>query len=137
MSSGERPIGAAKGKQSDTEALCQPHPPADFVNTLRRSKGSWSENMAITLVVCLIRVDLKESEILNRRTLLHVHTRTDMRGALCDLLAPPPPPPPPYGGCETRQPKVATQSRRCGRVMQAVGHCLWREPRPNPPPRRP
>ena len=26
MSSGERPIGAAKGKQSDTEALCQPRP---------------------------------------------------------------------------------------------------------------
>ena len=29
MSSGERPIGAAKGKQSDTEALCQPPPPPD------------------------------------------------------------------------------------------------------------
>ena len=27
MSSGERPIGAAKGKQSDTEALCQAPPP--------------------------------------------------------------------------------------------------------------
>ena len=27
MSSGERPVGAAKGKQSDTEALCQPPPP--------------------------------------------------------------------------------------------------------------
>ena len=27
MSSGERPIGAAKGKESDTEALCQPPPP--------------------------------------------------------------------------------------------------------------
>ena len=27
MSSGERPIGAAKGKQPDTEALCQPPPP--------------------------------------------------------------------------------------------------------------
>ena len=27
MSSGERPIGAAKGEQSDTEALCQPPPP--------------------------------------------------------------------------------------------------------------
>ena len=27
MSSGERPIGAAKRKQSDTEALCQPPPP--------------------------------------------------------------------------------------------------------------
>ena len=26
MSSGERPIGAAQGKQSDTEALCQTHP---------------------------------------------------------------------------------------------------------------
>ena len=27
MSGGERPIGAAKGKQSDTEALCQTPPP--------------------------------------------------------------------------------------------------------------
>ena len=27
MSSGERPIGAAKGKESDTEALCQPPTP--------------------------------------------------------------------------------------------------------------
>ena len=27
MSGGERPIGAAKGKQSDTEALCPPPPP--------------------------------------------------------------------------------------------------------------
>ena len=26
MSSGERPIGAAKGKKSDTEALCQTSP---------------------------------------------------------------------------------------------------------------
>ena len=28
MSSGERPIGVTKGKQPDTEALCQPPPPA-------------------------------------------------------------------------------------------------------------
>ena len=27
MCNGERPIGAAKGKQSDTTALCQPPPP--------------------------------------------------------------------------------------------------------------
>ena len=27
MSSGERPIGAAKGKPPNTEALCQPPPP--------------------------------------------------------------------------------------------------------------
>ena len=27
MRSGERPMGAAKGRQSDTKALCQPPPP--------------------------------------------------------------------------------------------------------------
>ena len=32
MSSGERPIGAAKGKQSDTEALCQNPPPPPSSN---------------------------------------------------------------------------------------------------------
>ena len=31
MSSGERPMGAAKGKQSDAEALCQPPPPPSGV----------------------------------------------------------------------------------------------------------
>ena len=31
--SGERPIGAAKGKQSDAEALCQPQPPSPSSNT--------------------------------------------------------------------------------------------------------
>ena len=37
MSSGERPIGAAKGKQSDTEALCQPPnpPPPRIIFTVR------------------------------------------------------------------------------------------------------
>ena len=30
MSSGERSIGAAKGKQSDTEALCQIPPPPKY-----------------------------------------------------------------------------------------------------------
>ena len=32
MSSGERPIGAAKGKQSNTEALCQPPSPPPTEN---------------------------------------------------------------------------------------------------------
>ena len=36
MSSGERPIGAAKGKQSDTEALCQPPPPRNAQGKLLR-----------------------------------------------------------------------------------------------------
>ena len=31
MSSGERPIGAAKGTQSDTEALCHPPPPSNWL----------------------------------------------------------------------------------------------------------
>ena len=30
MSSGEQPIGTAKGKQPNTEALCQPPPPFAF-----------------------------------------------------------------------------------------------------------
>ena len=34
MSSGERPIGAAKGKQSNTKALCHPPPPG--LHTLRQ-----------------------------------------------------------------------------------------------------
>ena len=33
MSGGERPIGAAKGKPSDTEALCQPPPPPESATT--------------------------------------------------------------------------------------------------------
>ena len=44
MSSGERPIGAAKGKQSDTEALCQPPPPPNPGNTkLWPEVDSWSQ----------------------------------------------------------------------------------------------
>ena len=43
MSSGERPIGAGKGRQSDTEALCHPPPPgnkATMVATLRNHSGN-------------------------------------------------------------------------------------------------
>ena len=39
MSSSERPIGAAKGKQSDTEALCHPPlplPSSDEADTMQR-----------------------------------------------------------------------------------------------------
>ena len=51
MSSGERPIGAAKGKQSDTEALCQTPPhyssvrlPCTVCFPLRR-ESSESQNL--------------------------------------------------------------------------------------------
>ena len=39
MSSGERPIGAAKGTQSDTEALCQTPPSPYKSNPLLRAAG--------------------------------------------------------------------------------------------------
>ena len=40
MSSGERRIGAAKGKQSDTEALCQPPPPQGCIRRDRTSEAA-------------------------------------------------------------------------------------------------
>ena len=39
MSSAERPMGAAKGTQSDTEALCQPPPPHISVDTTKTRSG--------------------------------------------------------------------------------------------------
>ena len=46
MSSGERPIGAAKGKQLDTEALCQPPPwggtPRGVVHPVFRGGCRWA-----------------------------------------------------------------------------------------------
>ena len=48
MSGGERPIGAARGKQSDTEALCHPPPPPAVVDghqpdrlALRSPTAAW------------------------------------------------------------------------------------------------
>ena len=41
MSSGERPIGAAKGKQPDTEALCRPPPPYPLRLSPPGTKGHW------------------------------------------------------------------------------------------------
>ena len=46
MSSGERPIGAAKGKQSDTEALCQTPPPPSY------SLSLWAHTLCLSRV-CL------------------------------------------------------------------------------------
>ena len=39
MSSGERPIGAAKGKQSDTEALCQTPPKYQSRAAIKQGTG--------------------------------------------------------------------------------------------------
>ena len=56
MSSGERPIGAAKGKQSDTEALCQP-PPLQSPSPPRETVTSmffWSTSIALVCVALLL-----------------------------------------------------------------------------------
>ena len=45
MGSGERPIGAAKGKQSDTEALCQPPPPPRTIVTVVRNNDIYIGNI--------------------------------------------------------------------------------------------
>ena len=46
MSSGERPVGAAKGKQSDTEALCQTPPNVLYVHPLCHFQGqSWKAQL--------------------------------------------------------------------------------------------
>ena len=50
MSSGERPIGATKGKQSDTKALCQPPPPLRSLS-LEVSRSRQSD----------VRVDVKHT----------------------------------------------------------------------------
>ena len=50
MSSGERPIGAAKGKQSDTEALCQTPPPLRKQQESQENDGhpgSWCLDKAV------------------------------------------------------------------------------------------
>ena len=56
MSSGERPTGAAKGKQSDTEALCQtppapPHPPHPRLTNVVRHDVLFS----VSDTVCVLR----------------------------------------------------------------------------------
>ena len=48
MSSGERPIGAAKGKQSDTEALCQPPPFPPFFQTPKSWLGELVSSVAVS-----------------------------------------------------------------------------------------
>ena len=63
MSSGERPIGAAKGKQSDTEACANPPPPPPCPVGPASYKGGWGlahnnggvkvlGNFFFTFVVC-------------------------------------------------------------------------------------
>ena len=63
MSSGERPIGAAKGKQSDTEALCQPPPP---LPKNRRKCRRWGHS-----VLSVPTIDPKEPPCIRTTTWSH------------------------------------------------------------------
>ena len=56
MSSGERPIGAAKGKQSDTEALCQPPPPLSKQRLRRRLRGARTSCSVQMVKSCTVRM---------------------------------------------------------------------------------
>ena len=54
MSTGERPIGASKGKQSDTEALCQPPPPPPMQKFPRHSNpAAETPPLPVWLCVCV------------------------------------------------------------------------------------
>ena len=57
MSSGERPIGAAKGKQSDTEALCHPPPPT------RAAARQNNELRMVAMTICLCHGGIYELSI--------------------------------------------------------------------------
>ena len=63
MSSGERPIGAAKGKQSDTEALCPPPPlpPPRPSATAQGGVHSAETERAVVADVPRLRVDVTPS----------------------------------------------------------------------------
>ena len=52
MSSGERPIGTAKGKQSKTEALCQPPPPPPGVQQTACPPNTWCSHRIIRGLYC-------------------------------------------------------------------------------------
>ena len=55
MSSGERPVGAAKGKQSNTEALCQPPPPPPAAHARRARPPEWHAARSERAALCPVR----------------------------------------------------------------------------------
>ena len=55
MSRGERPIGAAKGKQSDTEALCHPPPPlAQHIPGQGHRAGCLTTRVRVGFALCCL-----------------------------------------------------------------------------------
>ena len=128
MSSGERPIGTAKGKQSDTEALCQPPPPTQ--------RSGWTTRPLPPQV---------EDSLLNRRTCPHPEAPNlslSIYGAQplsptfspfcyngCDF-------PQPWGGVCGRALVLAGVDARSGSGPGPVGSRKW-PPQPTFPPRVP
>ena len=92
MSSGERLIGAAKGKQSDTEALCHPPPPRTRIlswEKMKLTKGS------IDLVYFLVH-------------------------KLLDFWVPDPPPPPPPLKQDSAHPPASAPISRIRQVRLLI-----------------
>ena len=85
-SSGERPIGAAKGKQSDAEALCQPPPPLGGLG------GGWGQRLKTS--VCTRNRPQISSPFDNKfHVLPEEHFSDAVGGVGRPGLAPNPPPP--------------------------------------------
>ena len=97
MSGGERPIGAAKGTQSDTEALCQTPPP------LHRGRGP----------VALSWEDGRHSDAAG-------HHRPSQSGAFMCALSPPPPGHVPFWGGGVQV--AASAADLCPRGTAFDGH---------------
>ena len=124
MSSGERPIGTAKGKQPNTEALCQPPPPPH-----PRVRGSQAGSPPLAVIFSPASSPptptgghprIEESS-LRRRT--HTYTRTTFSA----LMTPPAPPPPPNLQCHVCwcappcRPSVPCRSSRVGSRVLCLG----------------
>ena len=94
MSGGERPIGAAKGKQSDTEALCQtpPPPPMPCSCQMRHTHNAKSRNDIVYAPHC---VGVYGAEVNVQWTcsggVVEVQSRSSISPDLLSTAAAPPP----------------------------------------------
>ena len=79
MSSGERPIGAAKSKQSDTEALCQPPPPPYKYNSKRTENDG--KNTSCRSDRSVVHAHLEKTQVvIAKQSIIEVHTCLWRRG---------------------------------------------------------
>ena len=126
MSSGERPMGAAKGKQSDTEALC--HPPPPLLRVLRDSRLGAVAPTAGDFFLCMLPFH-QALHVLSARLAREIPAETRKRYYHSHTYFHTPKPP-------------DTQRYACGISGSCAGPPPWEPPPPRglpppPPPHRP